>query len=52
MKVDVIEMGNINIDELKEKILYFENVDCMYSSHNVITAILPTSCLTVPYTVL
>ena len=41
MEVDVIEMGNENIDDLKEKILFFENVDYTYSSNNVITSMQP-----------
>ena len=38
LKLDIIQMGKDNIDELKEKILFLENVDYNYNNKNVITS--------------
>lgn len=37
-KLDIIQMGKNNMDELKEKILYLENIDYEYNNKNVITS--------------
>ena len=39
LKLDVIQMGKDNMDELKEKLLFLENVDYDYNNKNIITSI-------------